>query len=144
MSKKLLNLILGFVFASTFAFSQQQDSLKYSRQDFLPEKFRNYREKADSLYTKVISLPSLGLANMYFYDVDNDKKSDVEEIYLIKFSPLTNEFKQEKEPLFYLFDFNGDGGIGNGEFFIDPEKDGLDENDKPYDFLEPKKLKIFL
>lgn len=142
--KKLINLLFGFLFASPFIFSQQQDSLKYSRQDFLPEKFRNYREKADSLRTKVISLPSLGLANMHFYYLDNDKKSDVEEIYLIKFLPLTNEFKQEEEPLFYLFDFNDDGRIGYGELFIDPEKDGLDENDKPYDFLEPKKQKSFL
>jgi len=129
MGKRLNTLLLSFLFTSFSLFSQ----------DFLPEKFKNYREKADSLYSKVISLPNIGLANMYFYDVDKDKKSDVEEIYLIKFSPLVNKLEQEKEPLFYILDINGDGCIEYGELLIDEKMDGLNGNEQFCNLLRPKK-----
>jgi len=143
MSKKLLNLILGFVFTSTLAFSQQQDYPRYSQQDLLVyKKVKEDIEKADTLDSKPFVLSRIGLVNMYSYDFNKDSVIDASEIYTLEYSDSTGRLEPSKNPLFYLFDLNNDGVIEYKEFVMDKEKDGLNGNEEFSNFLRPKKQKV--
>ena len=53
------------------ALAFSQDSLKYSQQDLLIyKKVKESIEKADTLTSKTFNLPSIGLVNIYSYDLD--------------------------------------------------------------------------
>jgi len=136
--KKLTNLLFGFLFIPSLAFSQK-DSLTSNYDSLFYKKFKENMEKADTLGVKLISLPSIGLANMYNYDLNKDKITDLTEIYTLKYSHSNGRLEESKAPLFYLFDINSDGDIEYAEFLIDEKMDGLNGNEQFCNLLKPKK-----
>jgi len=136
--KKLINLLFGFLFIPALAFSQK-DSLTPNYDSLFYKDLKENMEKADTLSIKLISLPSIGLANMYSYDLNKDKTTDVTEIYTLKYSNSNGRLEKSKAPLFYILDFNGDRCIEYSEFLIDRKMDGLNGNEQFCDILRPKK-----
>ena len=137
--RKLTNLLFGFLFIPALAFSQK-DSLTSKYDSLFYKKFKEEIGKADTLCTKVISLPSIGLANMYNYDLNKDTITDVIEIYPLTYSRSSGRLEESKAPLFYIFDINGDGMIEYAELLIDEKMDGLNGNEQFSNLLRPKEL----
>ena len=135
--KKLTNLLFGFLFIPALAFSQ--DSLISKYDSLFYKKFKKEMEKADTLSIKPISLPTIGLANMYKYDLNKDKITDVIEIYPLNYSHSSKRLEESKNPLFYILDINGDGCIEYAELLIDENMDGLNGNEQFCNLLRPKK-----
>ena len=141
--KKLINLLFGFLFASPFIFSQQQDYPRYSQQDLLVyKKVKENIEKADTLDTKPFVLSGIGLVNMYSYDFNKDSVINASEVYVLTYVDSTGRLEPSKNPLFYLFDRNDDGVIEYNEFVMDKKKDGLNGNEEFTPFLQSKKQKV--
>jgi len=141
--KKLINLLFGFLFASPFTFSQQQDYPKYSQQDLVAyKKVKENIEKADTLDTRLFVLPNTGLVNMHSYDFNKDSVIDASEIYTLKYSDSKRRLEPSENPLYYLSDFNKDGVIEYKEFVMDEEEDGLNGNEEFSNVLRPKKQKV--
>lgn len=135
--RKLINLLFGLLFIPALAFSQK-DSLTSKYDSLFYKKFKKDMEKADTLDTKLISLPSIGLANMYKYDLNKDKITDIIEIYTLNYSHSKGRLEESKAPLFYLFDLNGDGCIEYAELLIDENMNGLNGDEQFCDLLRPK------
>ena len=130
--KKLLNLVLGFTLLTTSLFSQE----------FLPERFKNYRETGKELFSEEIPVVSANnlLYKLKLYDVDQDSIEDVVEFYLIT-GYSRKGFKTLNNPRFYHFDFNGNGKLEEYEWLIDYKMDGLNGNEETL-YTKPKKPKL--
>jgi len=137
--KKLTSLLFGFLFIPALSFSQQQDSLISKYNSLFYKEFKIEMEKADTLSIKPIFSPSIGLANMYKYDLNKDKITDIIEIYPLKYSHPNSRLEESKRPLFYIIDINGDGCIEYSELLIDENMNGLNGDEQFCDLLRPKK-----
>lgn len=105
-------------------------SLDSKAQDFLPGKFKNYRdkpatllEKEDSLYLESIKK----YTNMYCFDIDKDDSLDVIEFYLWQ-EDENGQPKLSKNPYYYLLFLNGESELPT--CILDFYGDGLDDKDK--------------
>jgi len=121
------------------ALAFSQDSLISKYDSLFYNKFKENMEKADTLSINPISLPTIGLANMYKYDLNKDKITDVMEIYPLKYSHSNKRLEESKRPLFYILDINGNKCIEYTELLIDENMDGLNGNEQFCNLLRPKK-----
>ena len=130
MKKEIASLVLGLTLASTSLFSQ----------NFLPERFKDYREK--SLYQVNFFLNYNGeLFNVKAFYLNSDPIADVQELYPCERDSRGNIKPCSKEPLLYTFNLNGNEKWEEGEWFFDPEMDGLNDNELPLNqYLEKKKV----
>lgn len=129
--RKLINILFGLTLTGMSVFSQ----------DFLPERFRDYRVRGEELFADELP-PIIGekfVFQPHIWDVDKDSIEDVVEFYIITGFSF-NGFKTLKEPKYYFFDFNGDGNFSDEEKRIDPSMDGLNGNEKPL-YMKPKEVK---
>lgn len=130
--KKLTNLILGLTFISSSLFSQE----------FLPEKFRDYKEKGKELFPE--GVPLINSSNLLYkirlWDVDQDSLEDVVEFYLVT-GYSSKGLKTLSNPRYYYFDLNENHIPEQDEWLLDEKMDGLNGNEELI-YYKPKKLKL--
>jgi hypothetical protein len=152
--KKLISLIDKVIFAgkatpliATLVFSfggsaiaqeikPEQNNSEYQKKVFsnlgIPEKFVNYWEgnfRRGEEYTLD------GAFGIMEYDIDNDFKPDVQEIYEI--TPAIDE--RHSGPIVYGFDLDGDNKFeSDGEIIQDRNKDGFNGNEVVFRKLNPE------
>ncbi len=122
MNSLTKKLILPLAFSSVFAFNSEA-------QNFLPGKFKNYREKSkDTLLTFPYYSRSLNnLFLVFSYDLDKDSLWDVAEFFPLKFAE--GVIKREKYPAIYLLNLNKDT---EPKMLFDRKMDGLNQNEEFY------------
>jgi len=98
----------------------------------LPERFRNYTERATLTDTRPLQTP-MGFFCVHRYDLDGDELADVMEMYpAIQGMGHLTEF-----PVSYWFDLNGDKKITTDEVLVDEAGDGINGNEY-WEKPEPK------
>ncbi len=129
--KRLINLLLGLTLTAVPLFSQ----------DFLPEEFRNYKEKGKELFSNKIPIINAGnfMYKTKLIDINNDNIEDVVEFYMI--IDISQEgIKTLNNPSYYYFDLNHNGVAEDYEWILDPKIDGLNGNEEMY--IKPKQIRI--
>jgi hypothetical protein len=111
-------------------------------QDFLPKEILNYRENYS---TKILADKKRISNNEFFesiaYDIDGNNLPNVIEInYIVALKDTVIRFPY---PLAYFIYLNSEDEKSL-MFRYDPKMDGLGENDRIFDYKNPKKIKPIL
>lgn len=91
----------------------------------IPKRFEGYRKIKPSLSRE--SLPK-GFLYYFSYDINNDGKIDVVEIYPFEISTIDGY--PVNFPSGYLFDLGGTGNFENSILLLDKKTDGINGNEK--------------
>jgi hypothetical protein len=91
----------------------------------IPVRFEDYKTKGKIISEGMVDFGGQ-LVYLINYDLNNDRKEDVGELYVVK-----NPFIDERiNPSMYAFDLNENNLVEDGEILIDINADGLNGNEE--------------